>query len=446
MANKKEIVPKEIVPSIEELMPKAVAYATNLIPVKNDPYSEWMSFKDFAVALTDYMGEDFIPYCRTVYRMLNVVMGGMAKLQSDQEVDAVSDEMIGEAFRKFREEQESDDRVKDFKENIDELQFLVKQYRKTEKFQKMLEFVSRCKFLSPYNAMLACLQKPDAQFVMTAKRWLEYGRVPKPEAQNIVILRPFGPVQCVYDISDTISLDGDVEPVMPMGYSEKQKAALMEEYTWQFVTERAMSEREKYNNLIDSLPNYGIAYNHHLQAAHTYAGKIQRFDLNELELYYSKEEPPIRHNSLFSLSVNSNYREEDEFRAICHELAHLLCGHGYLTYERDEKPIEEKEWNRINNKSKKECEFEAETVAWIVCKRAGVESRSAEYLAMYATDDEIPICSLEAVMKAAAEIEKMISTDGGVKLKDALWYKRDKYFKRWVDDEINRRKEPKLSR
>ncbi len=443
MANKKEIVPKEIVPSIEELMPKAVAYATNLIPVKNDPYSEWMSFKDFAVALTDYMGEDFIPYCRTVYRMLNVVMGGMAKLQSDKEVDAVSDEMIGEAFRKFREDQESDDRVKDFKENIDELQFLVKQYRGTGKFREMLEFVSHCKCLSPYNAMLACLQKPDAKFVMSAKRWREYGRVPKPEAQNIVVLIPFGPVQCVYDISDTVSLDGDAE--MPRANSKKRKAALMEEYAKQFVTERAMDEREKYKNLIKSLPYYGIAYNHHLQAAHTYAGKIQRFDLNELELYYSKEEPPIRHNSLFSLSVNSNYREEDEFRAICHELAHLLCGHGYLTYERDEEPIDEKDWRRINNKSIKEREFEAETVAWIVCKRAGVESRSAEYLAMYATDDEIPICSLEAVMKAAAEIEKMISTDGGVKLKDALWYKRDKYFKRWVDDEINRRKEPKLS-
>lgn len=157
------------------------------------------------------------------------------------------------------------------------------------------------------------------------------------------------------------------------------------------------------------------------------------------------EDDYIYHDSVFSLSVNSNYGYADVFRTICHEFAHLLCEH--IDYDingkKDKNRVKEEDQPRSSKMSRKECEFEAETVAWLVCKRAGVESRSVEYLAMYATDDEIPICSLEAVMKAVAEIEKIIFSDGKVKIKDALWYKKDVNFKERVDWELKWRKENK---
>lgn len=46
----------EIGEVLENKMPKAIEYASHII-------METDSFIEFAVALVDYMGEDFIPYC-----------------------------------------------------------------------------------------------------------------------------------------------------------------------------------------------------------------------------------------------------------------------------------------------------------------------------------------------------------------------------------------------
>ena len=44
---------------LEQKMPLAIEYASHILP-------ESKNFIDFAVELTDYMGEVFIPYCKTV--------------------------------------------------------------------------------------------------------------------------------------------------------------------------------------------------------------------------------------------------------------------------------------------------------------------------------------------------------------------------------------------
>ena len=48
---------------LEKKMPEAIKYASNII-------TETPNFIEFAIALTDYMGKDFIPYCKSVYMML----------------------------------------------------------------------------------------------------------------------------------------------------------------------------------------------------------------------------------------------------------------------------------------------------------------------------------------------------------------------------------------
>ena len=53
----------EIGEVLENKMPKAIEYASHII-------METSNFIDFAVALVDYMEEDFIPYCKSVYAML----------------------------------------------------------------------------------------------------------------------------------------------------------------------------------------------------------------------------------------------------------------------------------------------------------------------------------------------------------------------------------------
>ncbi len=79
----------------------------------------------------------------------------------------------------------------------------------------------------------------------------------------------------------------------------------------------------------------------------------------------------------------------------------------------------------------KEREFEAETTAWLVCKRHGIKTQSERYLATYAPQGIIPVCSTELILKAVTEIEKILN--GSVYITKSLWYKEDKSVKKEVD-------------
>ena len=60
------------------------------------------------------------------------------------------------------------------------------------------------------------------------------------------------------------------------------------------------------------------------------------------------------------------------------------------------------------NHDKNLCEFEAESVCYLVCRRLGIDNPSDEYLAGYLKHhSEVPSISLEAVMVTANLIEKM---------------------------------------
>lgn len=105
-----------------------------------------------------------------------------------------------------------------------------------------------------------------------------------------------------------------------------------------------------------------------------------------------------------------------QFHTICHELGHLFCYHQFYTESKRQKL------------TIKEREFEAETVAWLVCKRHGIYNPSEEYLASYAPLGEIPICSTDLIMKAVAEIERMMESP--IKLKNLYGIKKIKDLKK----------------
>lgn len=66
-----------------------------------------------------------------------------------------------------------------------------------------------------------------------------------------------------------------------------------------------------------------------------------------------------------------------------------------------------------------------------MCKRHGISNPSEEYLASYAPEGEIPICSTELIMRAVTEIEKMM--EGFVSINESIWYKEDTEFKASVN-------------
>lgn len=139
------------------------------------------------------------------------------------------------------------------------------------------------------------------------------------------------------------------------------------------------------------------------QAGTQSAGSIQvassRGFLNVLKKSRPKKEferVPLRYEML----LNSKFSREEKFATVAHELGHLYCGHlGSPNVNW---------WPDRHTLNTDSCEFEAESVCYLVCSRLGIDNPSDEYLAAYLrANKETPPISLEAVMKAAGLLEKM---------------------------------------
>ena len=90
------------------------------------------------------------------------------------------------------------------KRKVDILFESVEEYRTSANFQKLLEFCAMFKMLAPFNAMLVQFQMPQARYVLTATEWRDmYQRGIKANARPLVVLFPFGPVNFVFEISQT---------------------------------------------------------------------------------------------------------------------------------------------------------------------------------------------------------------------------------------------------
>lgn len=102
---------------------------------------EASNFIEFAVALTDYMDKDFIPYCKSVYMMLVNAPGFSDTVFNYRDIDKITPTIIESEYNNFILQQQEKQRESEFKENIDEFQFLIRSYRKSVEFQYFLNFV-----------------------------------------------------------------------------------------------------------------------------------------------------------------------------------------------------------------------------------------------------------------------------------------------------------------
>lgn len=301
----------------------------------------------------------------------------------------------------------------DFKDNIDELQFLVKEYRTTEHFQKMLDFIVKCNWLAPYNAMLVEMQFPGAFMVLNGKDWAKFNRRPKPNARKLVTLMNFGPVQFMFDYSDTEPIPG--KPVLPID-------DIMRSVDQSLNDVEGEVPDANYDLLMANMSQLGIFVDDRFEAANSYGGYIMPYDQALLKISMNKD-LTITYPSAFLISVNRNESKTSKFQKLCHELGHLFCQHQW--YEAGSR----------RHGTKQQREFEAETVAWIVCKRMNIRCRSEEYLALYAKDGELPLCSTDLILKAVKKIEDLMRKP--LKIKTSPWYEHDKRLKERVNKTLS---------
>jgi hypothetical protein len=254
-------------------------------------------------------------------------------------------------------------------------------YRQSSEFKELLNFIVRLRGLAPFNAMLVHIQRPGAWYVATANDWLnKFKRWPKRNATPLVILKPFGPVAFVFDVKDT---EGEPIPEAALDF---------------FVTKGKLPSAI-FKRTIGAAAGYGVDVKEEKDAPGNSAGFIIRLSAEARQIFKDLKFSPY---ARYGLVINSKHTLETKYATIVHELAHLFCGHLGFT---------EGDWWECPNEEHDEiiCELEAESVAWLVCSRCGLEPPAARYLDRYLNGHvpQIPSIWLNRMLMAADEIEGM---------------------------------------
>ncbi|MDE0193681.1 MAG: hypothetical protein OXQ90_20205 [Gammaproteobacteria bacterium] len=275
-----------------------------------------------------------------------------------------------------------------FKETLDELFTLTSQYRTGRAYAQLLRFTARFRSYSPYNALLVHTQMPGATYVAPPSRWLaEYGREIRPGAHPIIVLRPGGPVMFVFDVKDT-EPGPNARPI-PDGVLAPFAA-------------RGSPVGSQLRLVITNAKRDGVRVSLHEEGSQS-AGSIRSVSRATRTLVFKhgvRKPRRVRVPLRYELLVSRHLATESRFATVAHELAHLYCGHLGTPDDRW--------WPDRRHVSPHIMELEAESVSYLVCRRFGVESPAASYLARYLRDNEpVPEISLERVMVTAGLIETM---------------------------------------
>lgn len=274
------------------------------------------------------------------------------------------------------------------KRTLDELFENAARYKTGESFLELMQFTSRFRFYSPFNAMLVHVQMKGARFVASASRWAEkYQRNIKPGARPLVILQPMGPVILVFDVADT-----EPQPNAP---------PLPRDVEMPFEILGGRIDNQLTNTIRNAVRD-GIEVEE-IVAGSQFAGSIQATRSGKELKFQTKIKPQPEFTWVprrYFLSLNKNHSIASRYATLTHELGHLYAGHLGSS--------KEKWWPDRRGLNLNTREFEAESICYLVCSRIGIANPSAEYLSGYFENSKmVPNISLDCVMKAAGLIEQM---------------------------------------
>lgn len=265
------------------------------------------------------------------------------------------------------------ERLESFDECRDAIQALLRQALRTKGAQAYLDFIDagrRFVHLSVFNAMMVQLQRPGAGVVATKKQWEKLGRYPTPDARPIIVLRPFAPLSFLYEYNDT---DG---PQLP----------LFEHLPF---TARGTTPDSAFEAAKSAARSNGV----HVELTDAYgeglAGTAAIVRSTGVE---SGAE------TFWRVRLNKEHSAAVRYSTLAHELGHIYCGHlgGH--------PGGRWAPRRVPTHALRE--IEAESVAWIVCGRAGVEPSSPDYLSSLIQDvASLDDVSLYSIYLAANRVE-----------------------------------------
>lgn len=249
------------------------------------------------------------------------------------------------------------------------LDFLFRQsiaLKNSARFRSFLEFIARFKNYSSYNNMLVYVQNPECEHYATETDWRrKFKRTIKEGAKPMVILAPMHPVLFVYDIADT-----EGNPLPQNAFKHWKKVIGRYDDIW-------------FQNVISYFPSLKIK-------------------LRELEMSPNKGGSIMRTGpESYLISVNKLHERAGCFSTLIHEIGHLLMGHLGST--------ENEKYPQRENVSLSVREIEAESIAYLVLQRLGMENQAVTYIASYHDKrGDFDQVSIDLLIKTVGKIEKMI--------------------------------------
>lgn len=254
---------------------------------------------------------------------------------------------------------------------LDQLLADSRLYTKSADYRALLDFVIRLRNFAPFNAMLLQVQKPELSYAASAPDWRDrFGRAPKEGARPLVILWPFGPVAFVYDVLDTegAELPEDVSSFFASGGIDAMKITTLTHLAGKRDIELAF-----------------------IDVGDRSAGSIQVI----------KRPTKPKDPSHYRLRINRNHGANVQFATLAHELGHLFLGH-----LGPDKALNVPQRARPDHS---QMELEAESVAYLVCARNGVVSKSETYLKNHVKPDtNVDHLDLYQIMRATGQVESLL--------------------------------------
>ncbi len=253
---------------------------------------------------------------------------------------------------------------------LDQLLMESRLYRRSREYGELLQFVSRLRAFAPFNAMLLHIQKPGLSYAATARDWRErFGRYPSEGVRPLLVLRPFGPVSLVYDVTDTEGrpLPRDVTAFRTSG-------------------QVAASDIDRCRERLERRTGIDWCW---LDAGDNHAGWIRLL------------EESTGGGRRYRVGINRNHGPAVQLTTLAHELAHLFLGHlgadGTLSIG-----------DRMRTDAAQK-ELEAESVAYLVCRRQGVEPHSQPYLSNFVENHSAATrADIYQVMRVAGQVETLL--------------------------------------
>ena len=252
--------------------------------------------------------------------------------------------------------------VKQVEDKVQQLAKETDAVRKSAEFQQYLDVMAKFWDYSYHNQLLIYFRMPTASRVAGFKAWQELGRKIKKGSKAIQILAPRVRVEKVDGKEEEVICN--YFPVNVFDISQTEGAELPS-------IDVALSG-EEHKQLLEALENFCEVRGIKLEYKNLGVNGLYGYSMGEKVVVSSKD------------SVNM------QVNTLVHEIAHELL-------------------HKQSSLDKKQKEIQAESVAYVVCKHFGLETKSFTYLALHEADSKQIMENLQKIAEASREVIEFIS-------------------------------------